>query len=354
MRPNYISIFKFEITSWVIAFLAFTLFRVIIAFNLEELPFFQTGYPPFVLIALNVFAGVLMGVIMSLADIYFVSTIKSKHSFGYFLLRKSLIYIVSILFVLVVIFGILIIVLNVPIREGADHYLARSVFSYMIYCLIVSILIGFIGQVNDKFGPGILFPMFMGKYHQPIEEDKILMFIDLTGSTKFAERLGHIKYSYFIQDFLFDLNLAANKCNGSIYQYVGDEAVISWDKEEGIENQNCISIFFIFQDLIQEKKDYYISRYGEIPAFKAGANFGRVMVAEVGYLKKEIAYHGDTINTAARIRGMCHRYGKDFLISGVLRNTLNGNSEYNYENLGIAELKGKVSKVELFSVERSG
>jgi adenylate cyclase len=338
----------------VIAFVAFTLFRVIIALDLKELPFFQTGYPPIVLIALNLFGGVLMGIIMSIADIYIVRTIKSKHSFGYYLFRKSIIYIIVIFFVLLVIFGIAIYILDVPIREGANHFFTRSIFSYMIYCIIVSILIGFIGQVNDKFGPGILFPMFMGKYHRPLEEDKILMFIDLTGSTKFAERLGHIKYSHFIQDFLFDLNLAANECNGSIYQYVGDEAVISWDKEEGIDNQNCIAIFFTFQGIILDKKDYYIDRYGEIPTFKAGANFGRVMVAEVGYLKKEIAYHGDTINTAARIRGLCHQYGKDFLISGVLRNTLNGNSEYIFESQGIAELKGKESKVELYSVERSG
>jgi adenylate cyclase len=338
----------------VIAFIAYTLFRIITALDFSELPFFQTGYQPIVLIALNIFGGVLMGIIMSFADIFFIATIKSKHSFGYYLLRKTLIYIVSILLVILIIFGIAIEILDIPVREGVNHYFMKSIFGYTIYCLIISVLIGFIGQVNDKFGPGILFPMFMGKYHRPLEEDKILMFIDLTGSTKIAERLGHINYSHFIQDFLFDLNLAANKCNGSIYQYVGDEAVISWDMEEGIENQNCITIFFTFQDIIQEKRDNYISRYGEIPTFKAGANFGRVMVAEVGYLKKEIAYHGDTINTAARIRGMCHRYGKDFLISGALLNVLNGNSGYIYESQGIAELKGKESKVEIFSVERSG
>jgi len=354
LRPNYVSIFKFEITSWVIAFVAYTFFRIAVALDLKELPFFLTGYPPIVLIALNIFGGILMGVIMSFADIFFIRTIKSKHSFGYYLLRKSLIYIVSIFFVLLIIFGIAIEILNIPIREGANHFFTRAILSYMIYCIAVSIIIGFIGQVNDKFGPGILFPMFMGKYHQPLEEDKILMFIDLTGSTKFAERLGHIKYSHFIQDFLFDLNVAANQCDGSIYQYVGDEAVVSWDIEEGISNQNCVSIFFVFLDIIQAKSDYYISRYGEIPTFKAGANFGRVMVAEVGYLKKEIAYHGDTINTAARIRGMCHQYGKDFLISANLRNTLNGNSNYTFESQGIAELKGKESKVELFSVERLG
>ena len=354
MRPNYKSIFIFEITSWIIAFAAYSIFRIIMAFDIKELPFFQTGYPPIVLIALNMFGGVLMGIFMSFADIFFMRTIKSNHSFGHYLFRKSLIYIISIFLVLMIVFGIAIEILDVPIRDGANHFLPRAILSYMIYCILVSILIGFIGQVNDKFGPGILLPMFMGKYHHPLEEDKILMFIDLTGSTIFAERLGHIKYSHFIQDFLFDLNVAANQCDGSIYQYVGDEAVISWDKENGINNQNCISIFFVFLDIIQAKSDYYISHYGEIPTFKAGANFGRVMVAEVGYLKKEIAFHGDTINTAARIRGMCHHYGKDFLISESLRNALKENSEYIYESQGIAELKGKEGKVELFSVERSG
>ena len=354
MRPDYKSIFIFEITSWVIAFVAYAIFRIIMAFDIKELPFFQTGYPPIVLIALNMFGGVIMGILMSFADIFFIKTIKSNHSFGNYLFRKSLIYIVSICLVLLIIFGIAIEILDVPIRDGAKHFFSRTILSYMIYSIIVSVLIGFIGQVNDKFGPGILLPMFMGKYYKPMEEDKILMFIDLTGSTKFAERLGHIKYSHFIQEFLFDLNVAANQCDGSIYQYVGDEAVVSWDKENGISNQNCISIFFVFMDIINAKSDYYISHYGEIPTFKAGANFGRVMVAEVGYLKKEIAYHGDTINTAARIRGMCHQYGKDFLISGSLRNALKDNSNYIFESQGIAELKGKVSKVELFSVERSG
>jgi adenylate cyclase len=98
--------------------------------------------------------------------------------------------------------------------------------------MLVSVLIGFIGQINDKFGPGILLPMFLGKYHPPIEEDMVLMFIDLTGSTKYAEGLAHIKYSYFIQDFLFDLNIATKQCSGSIYQYVGDGSVLSWDEDE--------------------------------------------------------------------------------------------------------------------------
>jgi adenylate cyclase len=353
LKPDYRGIFKFQIISWSIAFLLYTLFRITIALDLDELPFFQSGYPPLLLIVINLSAGALLGVLLGFVDIYLIKSIKNKHSFGYFLFRKSLMYIASILLALVFIFGIAIDILDVPLNAAINHFFARTLIGYLGYCLLVSVLIGFIGQINEKFGPGILLPMFLGKYHQPIEEDKVIMFIDLTGSTKFAERLGHAKYSYFIQDFMFDLNVAVNQCAGSIYQYVGDEGVIFWEKKEAIQDLQCISMFFEFQDIIKSKEDYYVDRYGEIPTFKAGANFGRVMVAEVGYLKKEIAFHGDTINIAARIRGLCHQYNEDFIISDNLYRVLNDDPGYIFNNLGKVELKGKENKVELYSVKRS-
>jgi hypothetical protein len=51
---------------------------------------------------------------------------------------------------------------------------------------------------------------------------------------------------------------------------------------------------------------------------------------------------------------MCHEYAKDFLISGALRIAWNENSDYTYENQGIAVFSGKQSKVEFYFVERSG
>jgi adenylate cyclase len=353
LKPDYKSIFKFQIISWLIAFFLYSIFRITTTLDLDELPFFQSGYPPIVLILLNLFGGALLGVILSFVDIYLIKTIKKKHSFGYFLIRKSFMYSLSIIFVLMVLIGIAIDVLDVPLNEAVNHLMARTLFGYFVYCIIVSVFIGFISQINDKFGPGILLPMFLGKYHQPIEEDKVLMFIDLTGSTKFAERLGHVNYSYFIQDFMFDLNVAINDCAGSIYQYVGDEGVIFWEKEDALANMNCIAVYFVFQDIIRSKREYYNKRYGEIPTFKAGANYGRVMVAEVGYLKKEIAFHGDTINTAARLRSLCHQYNSDFIISRNLFEVLPQDPGYNFKSLDIAELKGKENKVEIFSVNRT-
>jgi len=244
-----------------------------------------------------------------------------------------------------------LLITDITFEESSGYFLTRGLTSYLLFSIIVSILIGFISQVNDKFGPGILLPMFLGKYHKPREEYKIFMFVDLTGSTTYAEKYGHVKYSHFIQDFLFDLNLAANQCSGQIYQYVGDEAIVTWDLDKGIEELNCINIFFVFKDILERKKDYYLKNYGDIPDFKAGSNSGNVMVAEVGYLKKEIAFHGDPINTAARIRGLCNKYGKEFLISGYLYDQLPETSNFRITSIEEAELRGKKSHVQVYAVE---
>jgi adenylate cyclase len=68
----------------------------------------------------------------------------------------------------------------------------------------------------------------------------------------------------------------------------------------------------------------------------------------VGKYKKEIAYHGDTINTAARIQGKCNEFRKDLLISGALVKHLD-QSAFSFEKLGSIELRGKGDLVDIFA-----
>lgn len=80
------------------------------------------------------------------------------------------------------------------------------------------------------------------------------MFLDLISSTKYAEKLGHKRYSMMIQDCYSDLTDAVIECSAQIYQYVGDEVVLTWDKSMGIKNNNCIKAFFEFKQILEMKK----------------------------------------------------------------------------------------------------
>jgi len=60
-------------------------------------------------------------------------------------------------------------------------------------------------EINDKYSRGVFFAIMMGKYLQPKEEKRILLFVDLKNSTPIAEKLGHKEYFKFIRDFIYCL-----------------------------------------------------------------------------------------------------------------------------------------------------
>ena len=173
--------------------------------------------------------------------------------------------------------------------------------------------------------------------------------MDLKSSTAIAEQLGHFEYSQLIQDCFYDLNEVTPKYEAEIYQYVGDEAVLSWSYNRGLSKTNCLHLFFEFQDKIKLKAPFYLKKYGLLPEFKAGIHGGNVMVSEVGVIKKELAYHGDVVNTTSRIQGECNRYGVPILISEKLLADLNMNG-FGSKFMGNVLLKGKQKEVKIHTV----
>ena len=202
-------------------------------------------------------------------------------------------------------------------------------------------------QIIQKFGPSNFWRMVTGKYYSPKEEEKIFMFLDLKSSTTIAEKIGHKKYSELIQECFKDITIIGDY-GGEVYQYVGDEAVFTWDARKEDSHHKSVEAFYAFQDRINGKKEQYESRFGLVPVFKAGLHGGTVMVAEVGILKKEIAFHGDTINTAARIQAMCNEKGKMFLTSDYFKGLVKNNAAFNWEDMGNIILKGRKGKTKLY------
>ena len=176
------------------------------------------------------------------------------------------------------------------------------------------------------------------------------MFIDLKSSTSHAEQLGHVKYSELIQGCFFDLTDAVVRHQAVIYQYVGDEVVLTWRKDRGLADGACLGAFFAFDETLKARRSHYEARYGLMPEFKAGAHAGRVTVAEVGEIKKELAFHGDVLNTASRIQGKCNELDCNLLISEYVRDLLDGQPGYEFEFRGSVELKGKDRPARIYSV----
>ena len=184
-------------------------------------------------------------------------------------------------------------------------------------------------------------------------EDRVFLFIDLKDSTTYAEQLGSIKYSMLIKDCIADINTLIRPFKGEIYQYVGDEVVITWITGETIETPYCIDIYFAFKDLLSSRTTYYQNKYGLLPKFKAGVNGGSVTATEIGDIKRDIAYHGDVLNTASRIQEACNLYEQSFMITGNLLHKLSGLDKYNISSIGNIQLKGKHDGTDVYAINRS-
>jgi len=200
-------------------------------------------------------------------------------------------------------------------------------------------------------GRHVLWRFLLGKYIRPIEEERIFMFLDLKSSTTIAENIGHKKFYAFLNSFYHEISEPVLITKAEIYQYVGDEVVFTWKINDGITEANCIRIFFMIKDNIIKKRDWYLREYGTIPKFKAGLHFGRVMIGQIGEIKREIVYNGDVLNTTSRIQNLCNDYNQELLISRSLLIQLKIPDQYVQEYQGKVSIRGKKEEINLYAIK---
>ncbi|HMS65266.1 MAG TPA: adenylate/guanylate cyclase domain-containing protein, partial [Ignavibacteria bacterium] len=224
-----------------------------------------------------------------------------------------------------------------------------SFWAVEIYIAAIIFISLFYTEVSENLGQGVLNNFFTGKYHTPKVEERIFMFLDMKSSTTIAEKLGHVKYFEMLKEYYSDLSDPIVMHSGKIYQYAGDEVIVSWMLDKGTEENKCINCFFALKNEIRNLSEKYRQKFGVIPEFKAGIHYGNVTTGEIGELKKDIFFTGDVLNTAARIQGLCNSFNTDIIISGQLLEKLQLDSNFKIIPLGENELKGRGEKINLYT-----
>ncbi len=337
---------------WITAFFGYVLFRYV---GISDIPgiTIEQAFDWYIIIELVLVMGVFTGVLYSLIEILFEHNWMRRKAIGIKVVSKFLVYFfilsIDIELGMNVVAGIY---KNPHLMSPEEISTMGGVWSFISYFLICSVLFSFIKIINEKFGPGVFWKMLIGKYNPPRVERKIFMFLDLKSSTTHAEHLGFHKYSEFIQNCFYDLNEVITLYSGEIYQYVGDEAIISWDFDKGVNENDCIDLYFSFREKLISKEEFYIENYGILPEFKAGLHGGELMVAEIGVVKKELAYHGDVINTTARIQDMCNSLKEYLLISDDLLSFLKLGNEYSQNSKGEFTLRGKEDSISIHGIRK--
>lgn len=225
-------------------------------------------------------------------------------------------------------------------------YATDSLLFWLVMLLAAQIIV----ELDQKYSPGVFWEVLTGKYLKPRNEKRIILFLDLKDSTPIAEQLGHEKYFLFIRDFIYYVSRAVLENNGMIYQYVGDEVVVTWPYKRSniLKSLNAV---IESRKALQRRSDYFRREYEDIvPEFRVGLHAGDVTIGEIGVIKKDIAISGEAMNTAARIRSACNELNQKFVVSkeyfdtGILKS-------WQGENLGEVSLKGLDETMQLYALK---
>jgi adenylate cyclase len=318
--------------------------------------FFSDGFRAFYPYLNTLIIGLLIAAIISFFELFLFTGKIRKRSFRTLLLLRAGLYTLtvvgSILLVLIVSRMFRFDLNFVAVLRSAEfqNYLWYEDFlAGSLYALGAVTTAIFVLQVRRRIGPRILKGFITGRYYQPREVERIILFIDIPHGEAVIERIGRIAYFQFLNDILFDITEVILHREADIYEYVDSNILLTWDLERGTKDANCVRCFFDMQQEIAARKIAYFEKYGSIPEFRGALHYGSVIRGEIGDVKSQVKYHGDVMNTAARMLGETSAE-HPFLISADLLRHLELPVLYRSEPLGAFALRGKRQTVDLYAV----
>jgi|SaaInl7_135m_RNA_FD_contig_31_2113313_length_1787_multi_9_in_0_out_0_2 adenylate cyclase len=235
--------------------------------------------------------------------------------------------------------------------HSTEMYLAIGFLRDTGVALFIVFAIHFVLQVKQIIGGRVLANFILGRYHRPVEEERIFLFLDIAGSTKIAQRLGDKGAHSLVTRFFFDIADPILEFGGETHRYIGDEVVVTWPILSDADNARCLECYIAICEKIAAVGPSYQRDFDIIPEFRVGLHGGPVVAGECGDDKRDIVYFGDTVNTAKRVEEACREYDRSMLISGDLLANIKLPNNFEVESVGKTLLRGRENELELFSLE---
>lgn len=299
---------------------------------------------------------IVRGVLTSLLIATPISLFELRSAYPGFLRRLrrlplAVYFAIKLLFYFIVIVGGLVgMRLLMPMHSISFDSLFRTSILFAVSMSVVGTLAF---EVGGLVGFGTLRNFVTGRYVQPRREQKAFLLIDMKDSTGIAERLGSVRFHELLNDFFRDVADAALECQAEIHKYVGDEAILTWPADRTLADGDCLACPFIARDLIAAHADTYRSRYGAVPEFRAALHCGEIVAGEIGAVRREIAYVGDTLNVAARLLEAAKTLGHDVLVSSDLLTKAKLPAGVRTETLPMLAVRGRTAPLGISALERA-
>ena len=218
-------------------------------------------------------------------------------------------------------------------------------FVVAIAAIMTLRVVGYLGARN-------LFYLMIGKYHRPVLERRIFLFLDIKGSTALVERLGPIEARALIGKFFFDVSGPITDLGGEIYRFTGDGLVAVWDWRQGVVRNRIARAIDAIGDAVDREADYYRSKFGHVPDYRIGVHGGPIVTCEEGDTRRAIGFYGDTIHVAARLEQKARELGIDCALSGDVAEHQTGLGD-RLRVIGEEPVRGIAEPIKVYELRRT-
>jgi adenylate cyclase len=233
-----------------------------------------------------------------------------------------------------------------PLAPRAEMVLvAVSLTTTLIFVIVL--------QAGRLVGRRTFRNLMLGRYRRPRAERRYFLFADIIGSTPIAEKLGPLQAHRFLAAVISATAEPVAACGGEIYQYVGDEIVVTWTEEEGRPDARALRCYFLMAAALEAEAARFRKEFGSAPGLRGALHLGEVIAGEVGELRRAIVFHGDVMNTTARLEQATRDNGVNFIVSGAALETLARPADLAYRDLGELTLRGRKEPLRAWTVARA-
>jgi len=230
---------------------------------------------------------------------------------------------------------------------------ARTGLIAILLSLVPVAVLVMMFQAAGLVGYRTFMALLLGKYRRPYAERRFFLFVDVVGSTAIAERLGPLEAHRFLAAVFSAVAEPIELCRGEIYQYVGDEIVITWVEADGVADARAVRCYFAMRVALAADANRFVQRFGVRPELRAALHLGEVIAGEVGQVRRAIVFHGDVMNTTGRLEHATREVGCLFIASAEALASLSPPPEIRTHDLGRLALRGRVEPIHAFCVDHS-
>ncbi|MBL7963424.1 MAG: adenylate/guanylate cyclase domain-containing protein [Flavobacteriales bacterium] len=245
-----------------------------------------------------------------------------------------------------------------PVPSSGSETVAQllsqiSFYRFLVRVVVVTSIALLVVQVEELMGRRMFLSFLFGAYEKPKAEERIVLSMDLVGSTALAERLGDLRYFRFLNKTHSLMTDAVLRNEAYIHKYIGDEVIFTWRMRRGLAQQNCLDLYFDIRDRIAANESDLLREFGVVPRFRAAIHGGWVITARIGHIKRAIDFSGDVMNSVSRMLGLCKQLDADLLVSSALLARIpNVNERFKIGPEHIVPVRGRRREVRVHAAER--